>query len=250
MSELLQLITLCLAGGMASLLGAVIITKLKNSAEKWSNKLTSFAAGVLLSVGILDLLPESIEMGLSADKSAWMMMVGILLIFILEKSGLWFHHHDGTHGHSPSPIGVFLGDVFHNFIDGMAIGSAFLVDPPVGLVTTLAVAGHELPKEMSDFWIYTKSGMSNLKAIGLNLISSLVAVFGGLSVYGLSLERKIDQGSVLAIASGMFVFVALSDLVPEIHEEIEKSKGKSKFVWIVIFVLGLLVGAIGHMLEV
>lgn len=250
MSDLVQLIGLCLTGGIASLLGALLITSLKSQSEKWTNTLTSFSAGVLLSVGVLDLLPESIQISGDVKAVSTMMMVGILFVFFLEKSGLWFHHHDGDHGHRPSISGVLVGDIIHNFIDGTAIGAAFLVDPKIGLVTTFAVAWHELPKEMADFWVYTRSGLSNAKAISLNLFSSLVAVLGGVSVYLLNSSSFINEGKLLALTAGMFIFVALSDLVPEIHKEIEKNKDWSKYLWLLMFVLGLGVGAISRMLEV
>jgi zinc and cadmium transporter len=249
MSDLVQLILLCLTGGVASMVGALLITSLKSQSQKWTNVLTSFSAGVLLSVGVLDLLPESIEISGDVKSVSAMMMVGILFVFFLEKSGLWFHHHDGDHGHKPTIWGVFFGDIIHNFIDGMAIGTAFLVDPKIGLVTTFAVAWHELPKEMADFWVYTRSGLSSGRALALNLFSSLIAVVGGVSVYLLNTNVLINEGKLLALTAGMFIFVALSDLVPEIHEEIEKSKDKSKYLWLLMFVLGLGVGMISRAME-
>jgi len=180
---LIQIIFYCLIGGMASLLGAFFIINLKKRSGVLSDKLTSFAAGVLITIAVLDLLPEAYAAAGDAKLVSWAMLFGIMLVFLMEKSGLWFHHHDGTHGHKPPISGIFWGDALHNFIDGFAIGAAFLLSPETGILTALAVGLHELPKEMADFMIYMRSGYSNTKTILLNLASSMVAVIGGLTVY-------------------------------------------------------------------
>lgn len=207
-----------------------------------SNKLTSFAAGVLITVAVLDLLPEAFEAVTDFKMAAWAMLVGILLVFLMEKSGLWFHHHDGTHGHKPPISGIFWGDALHNFIDGFAIGAAFLLSPQAGVLTAMAVGLHELPKEMADFMIYMRSGYSNAKTILFNLISSMVAVIGGVSVYFSRGWITNYEGYLLAVTAGMFLFIALADLIPEMHENMEEAKGKDKAVWLMVFAAGLGVG--------
>jgi zinc and cadmium transporter len=244
MSILIQIIIGCLIGGIASIVGALLIIGLKKRAGRLSNKLTSFAAGVLITVAVLDLLPEAFGAVADIKIAAWSMLLGILIVFLMEKSGLWFHHHDGTHGHKPPISGIFWGDALHNFIDGFAIGAAFLLNPHAGVLTAAAVGMHELPKEMADFTIYLRSGYSNIKTIGLNLISSLVAVVGGLSVYLSRGWVTQYEGYLLAMTAGMFLFIALSDLIPEMHEEMEKSDGKNKIIWLMIFATGLGVGII------
>ena len=211
MSDLIQLILLCLTGGVVSLLGAFLIINLKNKVEYISNKLTSFAAGVLLTVGVLDLLPEAIEQIGDTKNLAWAVLLGILFVFLLEKTGLWFHHHDGTHGKHPPVVGIFVGDMLHNMIDGMAIGASFMIGTKMGILTTMAVAFHELPKEMADFMIYTRSGLSDMKTILMNLASSLMAVVGGLLVYSIQSEKVLNQGYLLGLTAGMFLFVALGE---------------------------------------
>jgi zinc and cadmium transporter len=244
MNEIFQLVALCLTGGVASLVGAGIIILVKEKYASISEKLTAFAAGVLISVGLLDLLKESLEHANDIETIPYYVLGGLLFVFLLEKSGLWFHHHDGDHGRRPSILGVLSGDMIHNFIDGFAIGAAFLIDSNAGIMTAMAVAMHELPKEMADFMVYLRAGYSNLKTIGLNLISSVVAVIGGLSAYAFGDFVESHESGLLAITAGMFLFIALSDLVPEMHEEMEKVNRKSKLVWLFIFVLGLGVGIV------
>lgn len=233
-----------MVGGVASLLGAFLMIYLKRKSGKLSEKLTSFAAGVLITVAVVDLLPEAMEVSSDSRLVSWWILAGILLVFLMEKSGLWFHHHDGTHGTNPPISGIFWGDVLHNFIDGFAIGAAFLLSPHAGILTSLAVGLHELPKEMADFSIYLRSGCSDIKNILLNLISSLVAVMGGLIVF-LNREWVASyEGSLLAMTAGMFLFIALADLIPEMHEGIKESDKKNKIAWLAVFAAGLAVGIV------
>lgn len=243
-TSLLQIVLFCLIGGVASLIGAFLIINLKKKAGGLSNKLTSFAAGVLITVAVIDLLPEAFSVVPDIKLAAWSMLIGILLVFLMEKSGLWFHHHDGTHGHRPPISGIFWGDALHNFIDGFAIGAAFLLSKEAGMLTALAVGLHELPKEMADFTIYLRSGYSNFKTIMFNLISSMVAVIGGVTVYLSRGWITNFEGYLLAMTAGMFLFIALADLIPEMHEGIKKSDGKNKLAWLLIFVTGLVVGVV------
>ncbi|HOX96196.1 MAG TPA: ZIP family metal transporter [Candidatus Woesebacteria bacterium] len=242
MSILLQIILGCLIGGIASLIGALMMIGLKKRSGKLSDKLTSFAAGVLITIAIVDLIPEAFEAVPDMRAGSWSILFGVLLVFLMEKTGLWFHHHDGTHGNTPSIRGIFWGDALHNFIDGMAIGAAFLLDTKMGILTAMAVGLHELPKEMADFSVYLRSGCSDIKNIFLNLISSLVAVGGGIAVYANRTAMMNYEGYLLATTAGMFLFIALADLVPEMHENMSRVGWKDKLVWLLIFATGLAVG--------
>ncbi len=242
---MLQLIGLCLTGGLASMLGAMIIIFMKGRSAMISEKLTSFAAGVLLSVGLLDLLTEAYISTDNIKTVSFFVLGGVIFIFLLEKSGLWFHHHDGDHGKHPPIVGVFIGDILHNFIDGFAIGATFLISKEAGVATALAVALHELPKEMADFMVYMRAGFSNFKTLALNFTSSMVAVIGGLSVYLLGDFVGKNEANLLGATGGMFLFIALADLVPEMHEEMEKVGRKSKLGWLLVFGLGIGVGVMG-----
>jgi len=241
-NNLLQIVLYCLTGGIASIIGALLIIYFKKKAGFLSNKLTSFSAGVLLTIAILDLLPEAFEATGEFKATSWAILIGVMIVFLMEKSGLWFHHHDGTHGKKPPISGIFWGDAMHNFIDGFAIGAAFMVNREAGILTAFAVGLHELPKEMADFMVYLRSGYSNTKTLLLNLTSSLIAVVGGVTVY-LTKGWIINyEGYLLGITAGMFLFIALADLIPEMHENMIDEDGRGKLVWLGVFSMGLLVG--------
>lgn len=242
MNDAFQLVLLCLSGGIASLIGAVLIILFKKRAENAAQKLTGFAAGVLISVGILDLLVESMELSNDIKTTSYFVLLGIMFVFMLEKSGLWFHHHDGEHGSRKSILGILFGDVLHNFIDGFAIGATFLISKEAGIVTAIAVAMHELPKEMADFSIYLRAGYSNTKTLVFNLLSSIVAVIGGLVAFSHATFVSYAESNLLAVTAGMFIFIALADLVPEMHEEMEKQERKGKLTWIMVLLFGLAIG--------
>ncbi len=184
-------------------------------------ELTSFAAGVMITVSILDLLPESI-LGADVETASILLLIGVLFLFFLERTSIWFHHHHEPHGHGPNMVGVWLGDTLHNLIDGVAIGAAFLIEPAFGKATAIAVAAHELPQEMADFTLYVKAGFSRSKTISLNLLSSLTTVVGGIGVYLLGDFLSGVEPYILAFTAGMFLYIALADLIPELHHTTKK----------------------------
>jgi zinc and cadmium transporter len=238
MNLLATTIFFSIIGGVLSLAGGAGLLVFRKKLDNIQDYMTSFAAGVLLSVAVLDLLPESFENGNTALIPLFV-LGGILLLFVFEKTSVWFHHHHEPHSHAhPQLVGVFLGDTIHNFIDGVAIGSAFLIGNTVGITTAIAVAMHELPQEMADFSIYLKSGMASRKIFGLNLLSSLATVVGAALVIIFKSEFESMVYYFLAFTSGMFLYIALADLVPDLH--VNKSRGIC-FDQLYIFFLGLIV---------
>jgi len=237
MSLLINIITFTFLGGVASLIGGIAILFWRKALGNYIMELTSFAAGVMITVSVLDLLPESI-LGADVETATIFLLVGILFLFFLERTSIWFHHHHEPHGHGPNMVGVWLGDTLHNLIDGVAIGAAFLIEPAFGKATAIAVAAHELPQEMADFTLYVKAGFSRTKTIALNLLSSLTTVAGGIGVYVLGNFLSGVEPYILAFTAGMFLYIALADLIPELHHTTEKGKTVRQLV---SFVLGIFV---------
>lgn len=232
MDLLLLIIIFTALGGVLSVLAASFFLWL-NDAQR-ARVLphgVSFATGALLAVAFWGLIPHALE-DVSRDNiqslSAFV-MAGILGFFMLEKLLVWRHchqNHCGAHGddeHSPHPAGmlILLGDGIHNFVDGVLIAAAFLTDVKLGVVTSLAVAAHEIPQEVGDFAILLQSGYSKGKALFYNILSSLATVVGGILAY-FSLESLHDiLPYFLALAASSFIYIAVADLIPTLHEKTE-----------------------------
>lgn len=236
MSLLLWILLFCLLGGVLSVLAAALFLALPN---RWRKRLlphtVSFAIGALLGAALLGLLPHALEGVDGEDFHAisGAVLAGLFGFFLLEKLVLWRHchhqdceiHSPDEHEHSHSAAGslILLGDSLHNFIDGVLIGAAFLTDIHLGIVTSLAVAAHEIPQEVGDFAVLLQSGFSTARALVFNLIASLATVVGGLlAYYGLrDLEPVLPY--VLAVAASSFIYVAVADLIPGLHRRVDFS---------------------------
>ena len=201
----------------------------------------SFSAGALFGDVFIHLLPEVVEehgFGLNIGIGV---LVGIVLFFILEKFVHWQHCHvpeEKGHVH-PFTYSILVGDALHNFIDGLIIGASYLVSVPAGVATTLAVALHEIPQEIGDFGVLIHGGFSKGKALMLNFLSALTAVLG--VIVALALSGTIESISLILvpIAAGGFIYIAGSDLIPELHKHSEKF-GES-LGHLIVFILGILV---------
>jgi zinc and cadmium transporter len=239
-SELLTLIFWLLVGGIFSLAGGVVLLVLKNRVEKYVLEMTSFAAGVMVVVATMDLLPEAYSSGDIKIVSAFV-LAGTLFLFFLERFSLWFHHHHSPHNGGINVTSVWLGDTFHNAIDGLAIGAAFLVEPKLGIATAIAVAAHELPQEIADFSLYISSGVSSTRTFILNLFSSLATLIAGVSIYFLGNNLQGVETYLLALTAGMFMYISLADLIPELHHTTAK---KEIFRQTLAFIFGIAVALI------
>lgn len=220
-SELWQLVFWLLVGGVFSLAGGVVLLTLKNKVEKYVLEMTSFAAGVMVVVATMDLLPEAYGSGEVRLVSSFV-LAGSLFLFFLERFSLWFHHHHSPHNGGINIASVWLGDTFHNAIDGIAIGAAFLVEPKLGIATAIAVAAHELPQEIADFSLYISSGFSRSRTFFLNLFSSMATLVAGVAMYILGSNVKGLETYLLALTAGMFMYISLADLIPELHHTTAK----------------------------
>jgi zinc and cadmium transporter len=212
--------------------------------------LVSFAVGALLGNAIFHLLPEAYEMVGNTAHVALLFLLGVMVLFILEKFLHWHHDHSlETHTPHIKTFGYIslLADGFHNFTDGILIGAAWLVSPEIGLATTIAIILHEVPQEISDYAILIHAGFSKKKALLVNFIAALSAIFG--TVLALVLGNAIESISyyILAFAAGGFVYLACSDLIPELHK---KNTTKSSLGQLAGIALGIglmyLISIAGH----
>lgn len=211
----------------SSLIGGLLLLRKKTLSEDAIIHLVSFAAGVILTVAFVDLLPEAVEhaeeLGLHTNIFLFTFF-GIILFFFLERFLLWFHHHDDTHGEKPTSILILFGDGFHNFIDGIAIAAAFIADPLLGVITSIAIAAHEIPHELADYSVLVHSGMKPMKALFYNFLSSLTALVGALSGYFFLQSISQSLPYMLAFSAGTFIYIACSDLIPDLHTNFKKQK--------------------------
>lgn len=229
-----------LVGGLFSIVGGAILLSNKKIANKIGTLLTPFAAGALLGAAFFDILPEAVE--LDADSSAFLwVVVGIIGFFLLEQYLHWFHHHhehkDKDYKKPTAPL-IIIGDTIHNAIDGVAIGAAFVISPPVGIVTAIAVAAHEIPQEIGDFSILLKSGMKRTRVLLWNAFSSLATLLAAIYTFYLGSQESLPLGVILGLSAGMFIYIAASDLIPTIHEE---AKGKFAKLPSLLIILGVVV---------
>ena len=180
--------------------------------------LISYAVGTLIGVALLGLVPESLA-DLPARPAMLTMAAGILSFFLLEKAVIWRHcHHDeDCHVHSTAASLVIVGDAFHTFVDGAVIAAAVLTSVPLGLTTALAVATHEIPQEVGDVAILLRAGYSRLRAFTLNVLAGAGGILGAVAMVGASKIVPQALPYVLAFAAGNFLYVAMSDLIPDLH---------------------------------
>lgn len=180
--------------------------------------LISYAVGTLIGVALIGLVPEALG-SLPARPAMLTMAAGILSFFLLEKAVIWRHcHHDeDCHVHSTAASLVIIGDAFHTFVDGAVIAAAVLTSVPLGLTTALAVATHEIPQEVGDVAILLRAGYSRMRAFTLNLLAGAGGILGAGAMVLASTVVPQALPYVLAFAAGNFLYVAMSDLIPDLH---------------------------------
>lgn len=211
-------------------------TKLKNMLLYF----VSFSAGALFGDAFFHLLPEVTESSGFTIEVSVSVIAGIALSFLIEKIIHWRHCHfpQSTDHVHPFAIMNLIGDAVHNFIDGLIIVASYLLSIPVGLATTLAVILHEIPQEIGDFGVLLHGGYSNTKALFYNFLTALTALVG--AVVGLIISTRIENmaGILVPFAAGTFVYIAGSDLIPELHKEVKIHKSALQLV---SFLAGILI---------
>ncbi len=239
----LDTLTSVILVSLISLIGILALSNKQKTIKRNSILLVSFSAGALFGDALIHLLPEVFEK-MGANLSASLAVIsGILLFFVLEKFLHWRHCHldlAERHIHSLATMNL-VGDGLHNLIDGLLIGAAYLASFPVGLATTLAIIFHEIPQEIGDFGVLLHSGLSVKKALLFNFLSALLAILG--AVMALFLDRYLEGFAtrLLAIAAGGFIYIAGSDLIPELKHECGGRKSVRQFF---LMILGIAVMAL------
>lgn len=216
----LYILAATLAGGLLSVLLAatVALTWL----PRFADRMVAFAVGLLLTFAFTELLPEAMGMGFDPQQAGLVLLGGLLAFFMLEKVALWRHDHrhaQGLPSHAPRVSLIVVGDGLHNFVDGVLIAAAFLADPVLGWTTALAVLAHEIPQEMSDFMVLLSAGVSRRRALVLNALSGLAMVAGGALGYAALRQAEAVLPYVLAVSAASFIYIAVADLVPELHHK-------------------------------
>lgn len=224
MSLLAYIIVFSLIGGILSLSLASLLLVNKKVAVKFAEYGMPFAAGALLAAVFLDLLPEGAEEG-DTETLFVSALIGILLFFLAERFIRWFHHHhQHDNKNDPAVPLLIIGDTVHNILDGIAIAAAFLISIPTGIVTTLAVAAHEIPQEIGEFGALLGKGIPRRKVIFFNILSALSATAAAILTYYLGQTSALSMGVIFGLSAGFLLYVALSDIIPSLHEHHNKKQ--------------------------
>jgi zinc and cadmium transporter len=218
---------------LISLGGIITLILKKKIFKKILMILVAFAAGTLLGASFFDILPEVIEE--YGTNNLFYVLAGILTFFIIEKYINWHHCHEGDCNIRPFAYLNLIGDGVHNLIDGILIAASYFHSFQVGLVATMAIAFHEIPQELADFGLLVHAGLEKKRALILNLLSAMVSLVGAL--LGIVFVNRFESiiPIFLSISAGGFIYLALVDIVPEIHKETDKFK-------IIFQSLGLVLG--------
>ena len=229
MGALFWIVVSSLGMSLIALIGLVTLAFNEDQLRKLLLPLVAFAAGSLIGGSLLHLVPEALaKVGVQLGIFIWM-VVGFSLFFLMEQFLNWHHHHAVPSDHKrPVTYMILIADGLHNFIGGLAIGSSFLVSIEVGAVTWIAAAAHEIPQELGDFGILVHGGWKKSRALLFNFLSALTILPGGLAAYYIS--SGIDTTFLLPFAAGNFMYIAASDLIPEVKHERRLAKSLVHFV--------------------
>jgi zinc and cadmium transporter len=229
-------------GGLLSV--AIAATLTLTLLTRVVKSLVSLSAGVLLGTSLLHVMPEAFESKASPHALFATLLGGLLFFWLLEKAELYrhVHHHEGDghdhHHHFDAEqagrggLSVLVGDGVHNFCDGVIIAAAFIADPRLGVVTTLAVAAHEIPQETGDYIVLLNAGFSRGKALLFNALSGMAAVAGGIFGYFLVGPWEALVPFLLVAASSSFIYVAVADLLPQLQRRLSWRETLAQVAWL------------------
>lgn len=222
---------------LISLVGVFTLGLKEELLKRIVNFLVNLSIGVLIGVAFLDLIPEAVSGG-GKENVFFYVLIGFFLFFLIEKILGWRHcHEDKCPVHSFAYINLF-GDAVHNLTDGLIIGASFFTDFHLGVITVFAVILHEIPCEIGEFAVLLYAGFKKAKALFFNFITALTAIIGG--ALGYFLSRHVGNFTVFLIpfAAGGFIYIAASDLIPEVNK---RDKGRGSLYSFAVAALGVLI---------
>jgi len=229
---------------LISLIGIFALAIKEQLLQKILFGLIGFSAGALIGGAFLHLLPEALEKS-SSVPVFYYLILGIILFFVMERYFHWRHcHEENCNIHAFTYLNLF-GDALHNFIDGIVIAASFVVSLKLGIVTTVAIILHEIPQELGDFGVLVYGGFSKKKALFYNFISALTAMVGAIIGYFISDFAQGFSVYILPFTAGGFIYIATSDLIPQIHKEKDLKRSSLAFF---AFLLGIIFMALAKQL--
>ena len=240
----------CLVMGAISFAFSYLFIKKSN--QKIISNMVSLAVGTLLGTAFLEIIPHSIELSGDVHRVSIIILLGIFMLFIMEKFFIWRHCHGSNceaHSHDKNARKdhngslILIGNSFHNFIDGALIASAFLVNVNLGLVTALAIFAHELPQEISNISILVHSGFKKRTALWFNILSSLVTLIGATISFFVLEKLDFLIPYILSFSASTMLYIAVSDLIPDLHK---KTQLNETFTQVLMISIGLLIIFIIH----
>lgn len=224
---------------LLSMFGVFFLSFSPRFMEKLTLFLVSLSAGTLLGDSFLHLLPEAAADNGTGLKMWLWLIIGLVSFFVLEKIVHWRHCHIQTGPAHPHHLGIMnlVGDCFHNFFDGIIIAGSFLASIPLGLTTLIAVVSHEIPQEIGDFGVLLYAGYSRRRALFLNFITALTAVFGAVAAILLGARINNFSDLIIPFTAGGFIYIATADLIPELKKETAVHKSVYQLASIIVGVL-------------
>ncbi|MEM3783654.1 MAG: ZIP family metal transporter [Candidatus Bathyarchaeia archaeon] len=235
MNDLITILASVTAVSFIAFVGIIFAGMREFLLKRITMALVGFASGTLLGGAFLHLLPEVLTPENDPITVFFYVIVGIVSFFALEKFLYWRHCHERE---CPTHMFVYLnllGDGIHNFIDGMVIAATFMFSFELGFATTLAVIFHEVPQELGDFGVLVYGGLSKKKALAFNFISAVTAILGALTTYFLAYLKSIEV-LLVPFAAGGFIYIAATDLMPELHK---KTHASESLVQLIVILLGI-----------
>ncbi len=224
--ELIYSLIATLIVSSISFLGLLVLLKNIKSGDKIITAIVAFAAGSLLADALIHLLGEHIEQFGYENQTTLLIFTGVILMLLIEA---YFHcSHDSReeidhpHEHKNKSVLVrvnLIGDAFHNFLDGLAIAASFAVAPATGIATTIAVSLHEIPQELADAGVLKYAGLRRRKILIVNVLTALTAVLGAIIGVAISSVTENSEKYLVPLVVGQFIYIALADLLPEIHKK-------------------------------
>lgn len=224
------------AVSLISLVGAVLLPVNEKRLRTFLIYFVSFSAGALLGDVFIHLLPEVVATQGFTQSVSVNILLGILVTFVIEKIIHWKHHqtHSGHVHKHPVTTMTIIGDAVHNYIDGLVIAASYFISIPAGIATTFAVILHEIPQEIGNFGVLVNGGYSRSRALMLNFVSALTAVAGTVTVLTLGSTSTSLIMALTSFAAGNFIYIAASDLIPELHKEVGLKKTVLQFVTMIL----------------